>query len=96
MRQRPDRASDGPATSAGGDFDLTRYVWVTSRARPGFVEFNFSIGDPALYLEMILPESAFEEFCAAQQAVFLDRRRAGAVARDGERWRYGTAGRAGR
>jgi len=96
MRQPPSRAGVGPASGTGEDFDLTRYVWVTSRARPGFIEFNFAIGDPAVYLEMILPETAFEEFCAEQQAVFLDRRRAGAVERDGERWRYGTAGCAGR
>ena len=38
----------------------TRFVRVTGTTRGGFVEFQFSIGDPSLYLEMILPPSAFE------------------------------------
>jgi phenol hydroxylase P0 protein len=49
----------------------TRYVRVTGFNPHGFVEFQFSIGDPALYLEMILPPTAFEEFCAMQRAVRL-------------------------
>ncbi len=48
-----------------------RYVQVTSRDRPGFVEFRFAIGDPELYLEMILPDRAFAEFCRFNQAVLL-------------------------
>ncbi len=50
----------------------TRFVRVTSSARDGYVEFQFSIGDPTLALDMILPRSAFAEFCAAQKAVLLD------------------------
>lgn len=48
-----------------------RYVRVTSKERPGFVEFQFAIGDPELYLEMILPDQAFAEFCRFNQAVLL-------------------------
>lgn len=48
-----------------------RYVRVTNRERPGFVEFDFAIGDPELALEMILPTPAFDEFCAANSVVLL-------------------------
>lgn len=48
-----------------------RYVRVTNRERPGFVEFDFAIGDPELALEMILPTAAFTEFCAANSVVLL-------------------------
>ena len=70
---------------------LTRYVRVTSRDRPGLVEFNFSIDDPTLYLEMILPVRAFEDFCQSNQVRFLTDEQAEAVAKQQEKWRYGEA-----
>ena len=70
---------------------LTRYVRVTSRDRPGLVEFNFSINDPTLYLEMILPVLAFEDFCRSNQVTFLTDEQAEAVAKQQEKWRYGEA-----
>jgi phenol hydroxylase P0 protein len=39
------------------------------------VEFEFSLGDPSVALEMILPEAAFGEFCREQQARFLPEKR---------------------
>lgn len=36
-----------------------------------FIEFDFSIGDPDLTVELILPASAFEEFCAMHHARVL-------------------------
>lgn len=48
-----------------------RYVRVTNTERPGFVEFDFAIGDPEIALEMILPTLAFAEFCAANSVVLL-------------------------
>ena len=70
----------------------TRFVRVTSRDRPGLVEFNFSIGDPSLYLEMILPVNAFDEFCRSNQVTYLTDEQAEAVARQQEKWRSGDAG----
>jgi phenol hydroxylase P0 protein len=70
---------------------LTRYVYITSRDRPGFVEFNFSIGDPSLYLEMILPVEAFNDFCKSNQVTFLTNEQAEAVAQQQDKWRYGQA-----
>ena len=69
----------------------TRYVHVTSRDRPGLVEFNFSIDDPTLYLEMILPVRAFEDFCQSNQVMYLTDEQAEAVAKQQEKWRYGEA-----
>ena len=66
-----------------------RFVRITSRDRPGLVEFNFSIGDPSLYLEMILPDEAFDEFCRSNQVTFLTDEQAEAVAKQQEKWRYG-------
>lgn len=36
-----------------------------------FVEFEFSVNDSDLTVELILPFSAFDEFCALQNATIL-------------------------
>ncbi len=66
-----------------------RYVRITNRDRPGFVEFHFSLDDPTLYLEMILPVEAFAEFCRSNQVTFLSDKEAETVAKQQEKWRYG-------
>lgn len=65
-----------------------RFVRIRKRAR-GFVEFDFAIGDPSIYIELILPEVAFEEFCKKNQAVHMTQQQAEAVDRDMQKWRYG-------
>lgn len=69
--------------------EATRYVRITGVTRGGFVEFQFSIGDPTLYLEMILPKSAFDRFCAEQDAVHLSSAQAAAVDADRPKWHDG-------
>ena len=50
------------------EMDLSRkFVRLIERRPDGFVEFAFSIGDPALAVELILPEPAFATFCAEQR-----------------------------
>lgn len=48
---------------------LATYVRVKAIRRGKFVEFDFSIEDDDLSLELIMPFQAFEEFCHAQNAV---------------------------
>ena len=69
--------------------DATRYVRITGITSGGFVEFQFSIGDPTLFLEMILPKQAYDLFCAEQAAVHLSGAQARAVDADCRKWRYG-------
>lgn len=61
-------------------------VRVTNADRHGFVEFQFSMGDPALYLEMTLPAAAFTEFCTRHGAIPLSAAQARAVDRYHQRW----------
>ena len=68
-----------------------RYVRVTNRDRPGFIEFHFSLDDPALYLEMILPTAAFTEFCRSNRVTFLTDEQAEEVEKQQEKWRHGDA-----
>ena len=69
--------------------DSQSYVRVTKIDSRGYVEFQFSIGDPNLYLEMALPRAAFDEFCETQQAQHLTREQERAVDQTELRWRYG-------
>jgi phenol hydroxylase P0 protein len=58
---------------AAVSFDPTRrYVRVCEKRPDGFIEFEFSIGDPALCVELMLPESAFHEFCLANDVIVLE------------------------
>lgn len=67
---------------------LTRYVRVRKRVK-GFVEFDFAIGDPSIYIELILPDAAFEQFCRHNRVVHMTEAEAQAVDRDMQKWRYG-------
>lgn len=49
-----------------------KFVRVTQLREDGFVEFDFAIGEADVYVEMILPASAFDEFCALNKVLFLD------------------------
>ncbi|MGE0482541.1 MAG: phenol hydroxylase subunit [Gammaproteobacteria bacterium] len=65
------------------------FVRVTNPDHKGFVEFQFSIGDPKLYLEMTLPPAAFDEFCRQHGATHLSAAQARAVDEFENTWRYG-------
>lgn len=73
----------------GGAESAQRYVRVTNADHNGYVEFQFSIGDPGLYLEMTLPPAAFAEFCTTNAAIHLSDEQARAVDADERKWRYG-------
>lgn len=54
-------------------FDTTKkFVRVTELRTDGFVEFEFAIGEPELFAELMLPAAAFDEFCVANKVIFLD------------------------
>ncbi len=56
------------------------------------MEFVFSIGEPDLGVELILPRPAFEEFCRTHRVHFLTPAQAARVDADASRWRYGVPG----
>ena len=65
------------------------FVRVTCADHRGYTEFQYSIGDPTLYLEMILPKPAFEEFCGTNQVVHLNAEQGRMVDADYAKWRDG-------
>jgi len=68
-----------------------RYVRVTRQDHRGYVEFQFSIGDPSLYLEMTLPPEAFTELCREHAVRHLSDEEARRVDAAEDIWRYGVA-----
>ncbi len=68
---------------------FTRYVRVRRVIDDKFIEFDFAIGDPSLYVELVLPKSAFEVFCRDNEVEMMTQEQAEAVDADMAKWRYG-------
>lgn len=84
---KPSQDSETPEFSS-----LTRYVRVRKILDDKFVEFDFAIGDPSLYVELVLPKAAFETFCRHNEVVMMTEEQARSVDEDMEKWRYGEEG----
>mgnify|MGYP000158967765 CR=1 FL=1 len=78
--------SDGDAANFS---ELKRYVRVRRLIDDKFVEFDFAIGDPSLYVELVLPRGAFDQFCQHNRVVLLTDEEAAAIDADMDKWRYG-------
>ncbi|MBM4226707.1 MAG: phenol hydroxylase [Gammaproteobacteria bacterium] len=75
-------------------FDAScHYVWVRARRPDGYVEFDFSIGDPGLAVELRLPAAAFETFCQERGARHLTAGENAAVQRERAKWQFGSPDR---
>jgi phenol hydroxylase P0 protein len=72
--------------------DQQRYIRVTGTRNNQFVEFDFSIGDPTIFIELILPFDQFHEFCKKQKAIELTVEQSAAVDYDSLKWRFGKPG----
>lgn len=69
-----------------------KYVHVTDIKSSGLVEFDFSIGDPCMYVELALPKKQFEQFCVKNDVQHLNREQEIAVENDKHKWQYGVVG----
>ena len=69
--------------------ELKRYVRIRGVIDDKFIEFDFAIGDPSLYVELVLPRAAFDEFCKHNQVTLMTAEEAAAIDADMEKWRYG-------
>ncbi|MHA3058731.1 phenol hydroxylase subunit [Acinetobacter sp. ANC 5584] len=68
------------------------YVHITGTQRNRFVEFEFSIGDPELAVEMIMPFAAFEEFCQRHHVKNLSHDEIAQLEYERMKWRFGLPG----
>lgn len=71
---------------------MTRWIRVRSEPDARFVEFDFAIGHPDLFVELVLPKDAFVQFCKHNQVVHMDEVMARQVDEDMVKWRFGEKG----
>ncbi len=83
-----DDCSDSQRPEAAFE-NLTRYVRVRSPEDARFVEFDFAIGDPSLFVELVLPRTAFDTFCQKNRVVPMSAAQMAVVDAEMEKWRYG-------
>ncbi|MEZ5256398.1 MAG: phenol hydroxylase subunit [Ilumatobacteraceae bacterium] len=79
VRRRQTQCSVALVKSEGGSvpvgFDTNaKFVRIVNRRADGFVEFEFAIGEPEIFVEMIMSPAAFVEFCSANAVTMLDPR----------------------
>jgi len=67
---------------------LQKFVGVTVDG-DRFVEFNFAIGDPSLFVELILPRKAFVEFCEKNSVQIMSAEEMAGIDEEAAKWRYG-------
>jgi len=71
--------------SVASEIDISRkFVRLIEKRPDGFVEFEFAIGDPELYVEMLLPSEAYSSFCEMNEVIFLAPRQAAGVREAGD------------
>ncbi len=71
---------------------LDKFVHITNQTTNGLIEFDFSVGNPTLYVELALPVKQFEEFCRKNQVKFLTKQQLIDVENDKHKWKYGVVG----
>lgn len=68
---------------------LTKYIRVRSAEGARFVEFDFAIGDPALFVELVMPPAVFADFCRRNRVVHMSEAQMAAIDSELDKWRYG-------
>lgn len=59
-----------PTPSSDKRWDLQRrFIRIVHEHDNGMVEFEFAVGEPELFVEMVMPRAEFEDFCAMHQVV---------------------------
>ena len=85
-------ARDVSSTGKSLDSHTQRYVRVTGVRDKKFVEFDFSIGDPTLFVELMLPFEHFKKFCKRNDTKELTTKQCAQVDYDQLKWRNGMPG----
>ena len=80
------------AAALSGDDPMRAQVRILGTRLGRFVEFEYSLGDGTLAVELILPTKAFEEFCRARSAVVAPPDPATAETLEQMAWRAGHPG----
>lgn len=68
---------------------MKKYVYVLNIRDDGFVEFYFSINDPSLYVELLLPHKEFISFCSTNRVSFFTQEQEQSIHNELLAWKYG-------
>jgi phenol hydroxylase P0 protein len=74
---------------SGAATEQTHFVHVTGVLKNKFVEFDYSIGTPTLYVELVLPFKQFRQFCIKHDVKELTIEQQHQVELDKLKWRHG-------
>lgn len=69
---------------------FTKYIRVTGDRHAKFVEFDFAINDPTLFVELLLPQQAFTNFCRINEVVEMNEEQEQLNDALERKWRYGS------
>lgn len=83
---------EGTGAPERADVSMQARVRVLGTRKGRFVEFEFSLGDGDLSVELILPTKAFEEFCRTRSAEVITPDASTAEALEQMAWRAGHPG----
>lgn len=72
--------------------ETKKFVRVTGVLHDKFTEFEFSVGDPNLYVELVLPFDQFQDFCRSHDARQLTASEEVEVDLEKLKWRFGKPG----
>ncbi|MBL3556381.1 MULTISPECIES: phenol hydroxylase subunit [Marinobacter] len=72
--------------------EMPRYIRVRSGPEDRFVEFDFAIGHPELFVELVLPWEAFRIFCEHNKVIHMDSEMIREIDADMVKWRFGEKG----
>lgn len=75
-------------TASKNPLELKKYIRIRSKPGARFVEFDFAINDPSLFVELIMPQDSFVDFCARNDVTEMTQAQMDAVDREIEQWRY--------
>lgn len=64
-----------------------KFVRMTEKRPDGLVEFDFAIGEPELFVELLMPEAAYTEFCSTNDVILLQGHRPAADGPEDWDWR---------
>lgn len=82
-------------TPTAATVGLVKYIRIRSAPDARFVEFDFAINDPSLFVELIMPPDCFEVFCRRNQVIHMTPEQAAQNDEEAAKWRYGTEPDAG-
>lgn len=76
-------------TKTPSTLELTKYIRITNHRDAEFVNFDFAINDPTLFVALVLPQKAFQQFCKINHVVEMSEAQKAWNDAQEDKWRYG-------